>query len=231
MVLSDCSTVQPLKDKSERLTQVIGTKRVHSPEKLTRPKVSFNMNRTWSLGVTAYELLFGAGYNASEKDELAYVTKPPQIDAKATGLCLRRRQDEAASSKLLKHKWCALMKERDVALKWKPWLVHIDGGAQLKADVVSPSSPSVDSELGRRKSSVVEDSISFSLSANDPSKVMQRGLRMAMMARRRRPGVLSEPIDGGLSPKAKGADEEPAKVVAQYMWEGELLRASRAFVR
>jgi len=118
-------------------------------------------------GVTAYELLFGQGYNSEEKDELAYVTKPPRIDAQETKLsraccdfvhqCLTVDDEQRwSSAKLWKHKWCALMKERKLAVKWKPWLVDVAADGVIEREVLSGRD--------RRRSSLVEDAMAISLS-------------------------------------------------------------------
>eukprot|EP00484_Ammonia_sp_Unknown_P029854 CAMPEP_0197049490 /NCGR_PEP_ID=MMETSP1384-20130603/24623_1 /TAXON_ID=29189 /ORGANISM="Ammonia sp." /LENGTH=790 /DNA_ID=CAMNT_0042481771 /DNA_START=98 /DNA_END=2470 /DNA_ORIENTATION=+ len=133
--LGDFGTALTMHGK-KRLTKNCGTQRYQSPEKVYKQPLSFTTKTDlWSLGVTAYELLFGDKYNAD--DELAFVTNIPQLNSKEYGVsaecchfiqqCLTYDDGKRPSAQqLLKHDWFTKRLDNvEMSDKW-PWFVPIE---------------------------------------------------------------------------------------------------------
>ena len=99
----------------------------------------------WSIGVTAYELLFGDGYNP--QDELAYITNTPKLTPKEHKLsaeccdfiqkCLIQEDDKRpTASQLIEHKWCTDIMKIDLKDKW-PWLIEIEIDDEKQKEIES----------------------------------------------------------------------------------------------
>eukprot|EP01083_Nonionella_stella_P075327 204737_1 len=113
--LSDFGTVLRLSDKYSYLCKNTGTQRYQSPEKLTKQICKYNTKTDiWSVGITCYELLFGA--RNDPENEVSYVTNPPQLSPKKHKLsahccdfiaqCLVMDEKQRLSAQeLLTHPW------------------------------------------------------------------------------------------------------------------------------
>merc|ERR1712176_806466 len=136
--LSDFGTIQKLKKSSDLIhDKNNGTQRYQSPEKMVKHPIAFNTKTDiWSIGVTAYELLFGSSYNA--QDELAFISNPPKVKPKThkiSALCcdfinqcltMDYKQRPSADD-LLEHQWFTQhIIKASLHSKW-PWLIDIKG--------------------------------------------------------------------------------------------------------
>lgn len=134
--LSDFGTVQKMKNRKHRLTKNNGTQRYQSPEKMINQPISYNQKSDiWSLGVTAYELLFGDEYNA--QDELAFITNTPKLTPKEHKIseeccdfiqkCLTANdKDRPSADNLIEHEWITKhIITTNLDEKW-PWLIEIE---------------------------------------------------------------------------------------------------------
>jgi len=137
--LSDFGTALRLKNSHCRLSKNCGTQRYQPPEKMIVQPLSYGTKcDIWSLGVTAYELLFGDDWgNKDDAYELAYVNKPPTLSPKThhvsaeccdfisqcltTDDVLRPSADE-----LIDHAWFAEHVETVMLREKWPWLITIE---------------------------------------------------------------------------------------------------------
>eukprot|EP01084_Bolivina_argentea_P105064 188067_1 len=139
--LSDFGTVLKLNDKYEYATKNNGTQMYQSPEKLTKNICKFNAKTDiWSLGITAYELLFGP---RKDDNELSYITSPPQLSPIQHGLseyccdfinkCLLYNDKQRPSSyELLSHPFITQIATHKLNINMWPWLtpIHINNKIQ-----------------------------------------------------------------------------------------------------
>eukprot|EP00484_Ammonia_sp_Unknown_P025527 CAMPEP_0197027702 /NCGR_PEP_ID=MMETSP1384-20130603/7567_1 /TAXON_ID=29189 /ORGANISM="Ammonia sp." /LENGTH=652 /DNA_ID=CAMNT_0042456587 /DNA_START=29 /DNA_END=1987 /DNA_ORIENTATION=+ len=112
--VSDFDTMLKLEQTDSFLYKNNGTQKYQSPEK-TVFEVKFNgKTDIWSLGVSCFELLFGA--NGQNEDEVSFVTNPPRLDPLQHGLsvnccdfinqCLTVNAEQRPSAKqLIEHNW------------------------------------------------------------------------------------------------------------------------------
>jgi len=134
--LSDFGTVIKLKKESELIkNKNNGTQRYQSPEKMVKHPIKFNTKTDiWSVGVTAYELLFGDTYNA--EDELAFINNTPKLTPKthriSSACCdfinkclIDDYKARPSADELLEHAWFSEhIIKTSLHFKW-PWLIEI----------------------------------------------------------------------------------------------------------
>eukprot|EP01084_Bolivina_argentea_P160640 279707_1 len=130
--LSDFGTMVQMKDKDDNLHKNNGTQRYQSPEKMIRQPVVYDTKTDiWSLGVTAYEMLFGEVNN-----ELFLCNNPPKLTPKQHGIsaeccdfimaCLTiDKEQRACALDLMEHEWLSRIESIPLSIEKWPWLVQV----------------------------------------------------------------------------------------------------------
>ena len=138
--LSDFGTALHMEEDQQFLRKNNGTQKYQSPEKLLT-NVEYNQKTdVWSLGVTCYELLFGALQRENDENnkcDIKYALSPPTLNPNAHGLsdnccsfinqCLIKcKYGRPTSHQLVSHEWFS-QNIIPIPLKDKwPWLLDVN---------------------------------------------------------------------------------------------------------